>query len=229
MARHGSFLGLILTAVLAAGCQTISVSMQYPQGVDRAAGQIGVSAGVASWEIEDTPPPSTNAVVVIPATTNTWTSASRRESEAVLALYPYALQGRKKIRNGYEWTVKQDVSGIIRHAGRLRIFEKGTTLLIEAPNKIVEQFVVKTLEGGPKETGLAPREEPTLSALSVAIDEQREKVAGIQGELDDLRRRNAPARDIQKTREELANSRRILKALEEKRAQERERKIKKRP
>lgn len=48
--------------------------------------------------------------------------------------------------DGYEWKVSQDVSGATLNAGKLRLYGKDQILIVNAPNEVVEDFVVQLLQ-----------------------------------------------------------------------------------
>jgi len=63
-----------------------------------------------------------------------------------LSMYPYVLFTGRKINEGYEWDVKHDSSGIYWDDGKLRIRKEGDSLFVDAPNRVVEDYVVKALK-----------------------------------------------------------------------------------
>ncbi|MBN2685134.1 MAG: hypothetical protein JXR40_07630 [Pontiellaceae bacterium] len=72
--------------------------------------------------------------------------ANDADQANVPLMYPYFLHDRKKIDDGYEWKVSQDVSGTISNAGKLRLYGKDQILIVDAPNEVVEDFVVQLLQ-----------------------------------------------------------------------------------
>jgi hypothetical protein len=107
----------------------------YPQGLDFAAERIG--PGMESL----------NSIADENTATGAPGSAVNGTTEPHLPVqYPYFLHKRKVIRKGYEWQVRQDISGVVRNAGKLRLYGKGNQLIVAAPNDLVEALVEKILQ-----------------------------------------------------------------------------------
>jgi len=124
------------TIVLFAGCNK---QYEYAQGVDHAAERIGPGLDSLKWNLvtNSVETLSTNQIIIL---------APKEVDLNIPVMYPYSLHDRKKIDHGYEWQVRQDVSGMFRNAGKLRIYGRGKDLIVDAPNDVVESFVVKTLK-----------------------------------------------------------------------------------
>ena len=134
----------ICSLVLFCGCNK---QYEYPQGVDYAAEQIGPGFDLSKWTGITNIVVKANALLVLPEATNQVITLDSDDIELNMPImYPYFLYNRRNIGNGYEWQVKQDVSGMFRDAGKLRLYGKDATLIVDAPNKVVEKFVIKTLK-----------------------------------------------------------------------------------
>lgn len=130
MARFVMLLG---AAVLVCGCDK---QYEYAYPVEQAASQVDPVIHASKWVATDANP-GTNAIVL---------RESREIGTGTPELFPFALHNRRAIPGGYEWNVSQDVSGIFREAGRLRIRGTNHVLLVDAPNEVVERFIVQTLK-----------------------------------------------------------------------------------
>ncbi len=124
----------ICSLVLLCGCNK---QYRYTQGVDHAADLI--EKGISGTN----PISLTNDPVVIPSDLVT---PLPENSDIAYLPFPYTLHDRKRVKHGYEWQVRQDVSGMFRNAGKLRLYGKDNALIVDAPNDVVEAFVIKTLE-----------------------------------------------------------------------------------
>jgi hypothetical protein len=63
--------------------------------------------------------------------------------------YPYSLTDSRPIKNGIEWEVKEDASGIYWSKGKLRIKKINGTISVDAPNDTIKSYVIDTLKLNP--------------------------------------------------------------------------------
>jgi hypothetical protein len=130
------YLIALCSLVLVCGCNK---QYEYLQGVDHASEQIGPGLDSLKWNL------LTNSVEIV--STNQIIVLYPKEVDLnIPVIYPYSLHDRKKIEHGYEWQVRQDVSGMFRNAGKLRLYGKNNILIVDAPNDVIETFVIKTLK-----------------------------------------------------------------------------------
>jgi hypothetical protein len=146
----------LCSLVLLCGCNK---QYEYPQGVDHAAKQIGPGLDSLKWNLvtNSVETVSTNQIIILDP---------KGVDLNIPVMYPYFLHDRKKIDHGYEWQVRQDVSGMFRNAGKLRLYGKDNSLIVDAPNDVVEAFVIKTLELK------SPTTKSTLSSEGAPSDER---------------------------------------------------------
>jgi hypothetical protein len=139
--------GIALAVLFSGGCAT---RYEYRGALATAADLIGGNWDPTTAKIILPSPPASqpasgNPTLTLPAEANTLSGAPS-SARPIPTPFPYFLVNRQQTANGYEWDVKQDTSGIYMDTGKLRISKQGDSLVVDAPNKRIENYVIEVLQ-----------------------------------------------------------------------------------